>query len=264
MVKNEKGITLMALIITIIVMLILAGVSIKSGSDAVEQTRLKGFYSKLETIQKRVDEIATNNESYTDEGGNIVYLKEQGTAFADLDNTQKMKLENIIQNKNINADASKFRYFSVEDLKKFFELLDFEYDVFIDFDDRVVIAADGIEINGKTYYALETTTHLITQNTEKNVGTIKSLTYKITTYGENKYKIIVTPSNTIGDLDGTGKLKYKKTTTKYWETSTNLEMIVDELTQYNIQYEDVNHNKIEKKIKLEKDSGNNLIVTEID
>lgn len=263
MVKQERGITLVALIITIIVMVILAGVSIKSGSDSVGETRLKGFYSRLETIQRRVDEIATNNESYTDKNGNTVYLKEQGTAFADLDSTQKTKLENIIQNENINIDTSKFRYFSVEELKEFFELLDFEYDVFIDFDDRVVIAADGIEINGKNYYTLETTTYLVTQNTQKNVGTINALTYKATAYGENKYKIIVTPSNTIGDLAGSGKLKYKKTTTKYWETSTNLEMIVDELTQYNVQYEDVNQNKIEKKIKLEKDSNNNLIVTEI-
>ena len=68
---------------------------------------------------------------------------------------------------------------------------------------------------------------------------------------------------TIGDLSEGGKLKYKKTSTKYWETSTNLEMVVDELTQYNIQYEDMNKNKIEKIISLEMDSNNNLVVTEI-
>ena len=40
-------------------------------------------------------------------------------------------------------------------------------------------------------------------------------------------------------------------------------MVVDELTQYNIQYEDMNKNKIEKIISLEMDSNNNLVVTEI-
>lgn len=263
MVKQEHGITLVALIITIVVMLIIAGVSVKSGTDSIEKTRLKGFYSKLETIQKRVDEIATNNESYTDEDGNVVYLKEQGTAFASLDSTKQAKLDSINRSENLNVDITKFRYFTAKELENFFELLDFDYNVFIDFNNRIVIAEDGIEINGKTYYALETTTYLIKQNTEKNVGTINSLKYSATSYGDNKYRIIVTPSNTIGDLDGSGKLKYKKTSTKYWETSTNFEMIVDELTQYNILFEDTNGNKIEKTIKLEADSKNNLVVTEI-
>ena len=263
MVKQENGITLAMLVITIIVMLILAGVSMSYGSNALGGTKLKGFYSKLEIIQKRVDEIATNNESYTDENGNVIYLKEQGTAFADLDSIKKTKLQSIIQTEGISADENKFRYFSAEEVNEFFELIDFEYNVFVDFDDRVVIAANGININGKTYYTLKTTTHLISQNTQKNVGTINSLKYNVTTYGDDKYKIIITPSNTIGDLSEGGKLKYKKTSTKYWETSTNLEMVVDELTQYNIQYEDMNKNKIEKIISLEMDSNNNLVVTEI-
>ena len=61
---NEKGITLVALLITVIVMMIIVGISVDTGTESLDSTRLQGFYMQLETIQKRADDIATTNEGY--------------------------------------------------------------------------------------------------------------------------------------------------------------------------------------------------------
>lgn len=259
--KREKGITLVALIITIVVMLILASVSIKSGTESLNSTRLQGFYTQLEIVQKRVDDIATTNESYIDGDGNTVYLKNTGRALTD---AQITSLQNIITSENLGIETTNFRYFTVEDLEDILDLSEVEYNLFIDFNNRVIVAEDGIKIGDKTYYVLENATYFVEQNTNKNVGTIQSLIYTATQYGTGKCKVVVTPSNTVGDVGGSGYVKYKKTTTKYWEVSNNTEMILEISVEYNIVYVDANKNSIEKTIKVEVDSSaGEATVTEI-
>lgn len=264
--KREKGITLVALIITIVVMLILASVSVSIGTNSLDSMRLKGFYTQLEIIQKRVDDIATTNESYINSDGNTVYLKEQGVAYADLTDAQKTLLQSIINLENlVGADATKFRYFTKDDLEQYLDLSDMDYNVFIDFDNRIIIAEDGIKIGDKTYHALENATYFVHQNKEKNKGTIEALKYTVTLYGTDKYKVVIAPSNIVGDVGGTGYVKYKKTTTKYWEVADNTEIIIEADVEYNIVYVDANKNSIEKTIKVEVDSGTGVAtVTEIE
>lgn len=258
--RSEKGITLAILIITVIVMLILAGVSIEIGTNSLDSTRLQGFYTQLEIVQKRVDDIATTNESYVDSGGNIIYLKNTGKDLTDVQNTF---LQNIIQSENLDVDVTNFRYFTVEDLEGILQLSEIDYNLFIDFDNRIIIAEDGIKIGETTYHVLKNATYFVKQNTNKNIGTIQSLNYTATLYGTGKYKVVVTPNNTIGDVGGTGYVKYKKTTNKYWEVSDNTEMILETSVAYNIIYVDANKNSIEKTIKVELDSDGTATVTEI-
>ena len=92
--KNEKGITLVALIIIVAVLLIIASVSIYSGKEALDNVNLENFYMQLEIVQKRVDGIAATNESYTDSEGNKIEIKNQGK---ELNQSQKTKLINILE-----------------------------------------------------------------------------------------------------------------------------------------------------------------------
>lgn len=262
--KGQKGITLIALVITIVVLLIIASISITSGTESIDKTRLQGFYTQLEIVQKRVDDIATTNENYIDSEGNAIYLKEQGTDYENLGEDQQNTLKAIIQSEgtDLNLRVENFRYFTSEQLNSILDLSDVEYNVFIDFNNRVVIAENGITANGVTYHMLKNSIYYAEQNTNKNVGTIESLNYTIVKYGDN-YKITVIPSNSVGDLQIGGTLKYKKTTSKYWETSTNLEMIISQLADYNIIYEDINNNSISKTINVSVDENGKPIVTEI-
>lgn len=261
--KEEKGITLVALIITIVVLLILATVSIQSGTESLDSTRLQGFYTQLEIVQKRVDDIAETNENYVDSEGNIVYIKEQGVAYNNLTQEQQISLQGILNSENIDIAPSNFRYFTAQNLEDILDLMEMEYNVYIDFENRVIIAADGIVVGDKTYYVLKNTTYFVEEDTTKNTGTIVSLNYNVVAYSKDKYKVTVTPSNIIGDLDGTGFVKYKKTITKYWETSSNNEMVLESNVEYDIIYQDSNNNTIEKVIKVELDAEGTPAVTEV-
>lgn len=55
--KSEKGITLISLMITIIVMLIIAGVATYSGMESVNTAKRTAFISEMEMIQAKVNII---------------------------------------------------------------------------------------------------------------------------------------------------------------------------------------------------------------
>lgn len=255
--KKENGITLVALIVTVVVLLILTSVSIISGTESVDATRLQGFYMQLEIIQKRVDNIQTTNESYIINKDGVETVVELKNAGEELKNEQIAFLQNILDQREITiTTANNFRYFTIQNLEEQLDLDNIDYNVFIDFENRIIVAEDCVDIGGNKYYLLENQMYNIDQNTNKNTGTIEALEYLVTQYGENKYKVSITPSNTIGDLGETGYIKYKKASTKYWETSSSLELIVELDKEYNIIYIDNNNNSIEKKIKVQLDEEN--------
>ena len=56
--KNEKGITLVALIVTVIIMLILVGVTIHFSTDAVKKANLEDIKTNMMSIKTRAKIIA--------------------------------------------------------------------------------------------------------------------------------------------------------------------------------------------------------------
>jgi len=244
--RKEKGITLVSLILTLVVLIIIVAVSVSVGTNSLDSTRLKGFYMQLEIVQKRVDDISATNESYIDEKGNIVYLKEKGRPFNELMQEKRETLTNIIASKGgevLSEYISNFRYFTSEELEDLLGLSDIDYNMFIDFENRIIIAEQGIEINGVKYHMLESTAYFIKNNPNKNVGSI-DFSVSVSKYGSNKYKLTIIPSENIGDLQGTGVIKYKEITTNYWDTSKKMEIIVDEISKYyDIIYQDTKGNK---------------------
>ena len=51
---NEKGITLITLVITVIILLILASVGITSGKQTIDMAKYNQFKSELTTIQTKI------------------------------------------------------------------------------------------------------------------------------------------------------------------------------------------------------------------
>lgn len=256
--NNEKGITLVALLTTVAVMLIIVGVSIGTGTDSISSTRLKGFYSQLELIQKRVDDIASTNEGYYNSSQTYVDIKTQtGSA---LTSEQKTFLQGVLSAEGLSSiPVDEFKYYTKENLKEQLDLSEMDYNVFIHYNTRTIVSEKGVKSKGKTYYVLENSTYFVEQNTNKNQGTI-SLTYSIAKYGTSNYKIIVTPTK-IGDLNATGTLKYKEATSKYWETANGLEIVINKLAQYNVEYVDSNKNTVSQTITVSLDSDSNPVVT---
>ena len=70
--KEEKGITIIVLAITVIVMLIILGITISSGGDSLETAQLQSFVADCEIIQSKVDVISEKariNPEYLSEFG---------------------------------------------------------------------------------------------------------------------------------------------------------------------------------------------------
>jgi len=259
--SNNKGITLIALTITVVIMMIIVGISVNVGTDSLDSTRLQGFYTQLEIIQKRVDDIVTTNEGYytTNEQGTRIYVDIKSQGGSDVTSSQIAFLQGILAEEELtNIPASEFRYFTIADLEEQLDLSEIDSNVFIHFASRTIISEEGIKVKEKTYHILKNNMYFVDENITKNQGTLE-LTYDIKNYGSNSYKITVMP-NKIGDLNTHGILRYKKTTTKYWETASGLEIVINELTEYNIEYVDNNKNIVSEIITVELDENNLPIV----
>lgn len=259
--SNEKGITMVSLLVTVFVMLIIVAVAVDVGTDSVDNTRLKGFYTQLEIVQKRADDIASTNEGYyiTNSNGTQTYVDIKTQGGSAITSSQTTFLQGVLSAEGITIPASEFRYFTVANLEEQLDLSEVEHNVFIHFETRTIVSEKGVKANDNTYYILKNSIYFADQDTTKNEGTLE-LTYNIAKYGANNYKITVTPT-IVGDLIANGTLRYKKTTTKYWETANGLEIIISDLAEYNIEYVDSNKNTISEIITVTLDDNENPKVT---
>jgi len=62
--KSSKGITLTSLAITIVLTLILATIVIKTSIHSLKTMQLENFKSKIEEVQRKVDEISSSYDNY--------------------------------------------------------------------------------------------------------------------------------------------------------------------------------------------------------
>jgi Tfp pilus assembly major pilin PilA len=69
--EHQKGITLIGLVITIIIMLILTGVGIKIGYDAGEKTKIENIKLNMATLRTKAKIIADKN-SYDSDTNKLV------------------------------------------------------------------------------------------------------------------------------------------------------------------------------------------------
>lgn len=66
--KNEKGITLVIVIITVIVLAIIAGLIIANGTDTFKNSKVAKFETYMKMLQKKVDIILEEGTDYMNLG----------------------------------------------------------------------------------------------------------------------------------------------------------------------------------------------------
>lgn len=139
--KDNKGITLIALIITVLIMVILVSVTAYSGIDSVKQAKITKFVSQMKLIQEKVDEVVENNQ--TEGLGSNVTDSNQISII----NTAYTQNNEITQN-----TISKYKYFSKDALRTQLNIEDIDDEILINFETREVVSINGIKYNGKKYY----------------------------------------------------------------------------------------------------------------
>ena len=173
--KNERGITLLVLVLTVVIMMILVGTGIAYGTNSISEVRLQNFSYELQQIQGQVNALYEKmkmdpNTEYI----SVASIKDGNTLGADvrlqseaLATLYKVKTDiNYDKPYNQMTDSEKarhyanqyetiFRYFSAEDLEEIFNIKNSKRDVIINFKTREVISVDGVVCDEIEYHRLQ-------------------------------------------------------------------------------------------------------------
>lgn len=237
--KNQNGITLLSLAITIIVIIILAGVATYSGIESIDEIKKMAFITEMEIIQAKVNAIY---EERKDDESKVEYYDLIGQDISLLSTTQ---INTLLSGTSRNG----FRYFKLSDLEKL-DLENIDQEVLINYDTREVVSVNGIKINGIMYYKLKDIPNYTGYNVEYINTNIEAPTFSIEKMriGISAYKLtlkdIVYNSNVKG-----GTVKYKKRSETNWILNgSNTSFTITEPGLYDICFTD--------------NSGNSTIVQE--
>ena len=193
--KNDKGITLISLVSSIMLILILAAVTVVTSMSSYNQMKFEGAKSEIEQVEKLVDEIASDYQTYLDEkvGGTensyAEYFKYRyGNRTTDFSDKQLSSPANSEKAKTImskypelSTPGPNMFYFTQDDLNKYFDLKGIN-DVVVDFSTRIVYSVEGIkdpDDKNHLYYTSSEwggNTRVTHDETGKTVATISSVT----------------------------------------------------------------------------------------
>ena len=159
--RSEKGITLIKLCFVIVLIGILFAMCISALKSSFEATNLQKFVIKMELLQEKVNIIRREYKIWEEydpnESGNYYeYLKSFGFINADSkENKFTDEFNQIIKmfneseteywNKDVDSILANYYYFSPEDIKKYFEVSDFDTHIIINFYTGNIIAKDSVE-----------------------------------------------------------------------------------------------------------------------
>ena len=227
-IKETKGVTLIALVVTIVVLLILASIGINSGQDAINSAKFNEFKSELKIMQTKVNELNQSNETEI-----RPELTEQQKSIFNVETVYNIIFENKSDEEITNIKKG-FRYYSKDYINNKFNFDSITRDYFVNIEKRIVISCTGFEYKGKTYYMSEQFTDGL-YNVEYNNKNTQSGSYDINTIvEENRCKIEISNIQYEGYIND-WQVKYKLKDSSQWKTSNDLSFYVKEDGTYDIE-----------------------------
>ena len=244
--KDNKAITLIALVITIIIMLILASVTTYTGLNTYRISRINKFVAQMQLLQAKVDDLVNSKttEELKNMGLQSVTTQEQINAI-----TNAFKQDEITT-----ADTSKYKVFTSD---KILEILHVEYvenDIIVNFETREIVDVIGIEYEGVTYYTqykLPGGQTII--NGDNSIS--RDLSFNMETLIDGLNSTI--KINNISISNGT--LSYSETDSGTWQTVTNYtesskqyDVLISKSGNYTFKLQDNTNSKnyIEKTMEI--------------
>lgn len=203
--KQNHGITLVSLVITIIVLIIITGIAIFAGTSTIKSTKIAGFMTELELIQEKVNTIYEKRKLNKED---INYYSSLGQNISIIDSS---KLANLLNG----VSEEGYYYFSKEDLKKL-DLDNISQEVIINFETRDVASINGLLVEDKMCYRLTDFPSYRGQNVDyvnknTNAPTFDVEVTKLSNSWQIFIKNIVNPNQVYG-----GTLSYKLNSSEEW------------------------------------------------
>lgn len=205
--KDNKGITLVALIITIILMLILVSVTTYSGINSYKSAQVTKFVTQMQLLQAKVDDLV---DSKTIEELNSMNLKTPTTQ------EQKNAITAASASKEITTnDINSYKVFSKEDVLNILDVEDVQNDIMVNFETREIVNTVGIEYDGKTYYTQYKLPN--GQTIINNESILRDLDFTLDISMDGINSTVTVKGITVTN----GTLSYKEQNDNYSQTVTN-------------------------------------------
>lgn len=224
-VKNVNGITLIALLITVIIILILSSVAIYSGKSIISSSKLTKFTAEMKIMQMQVndlyDKYKNGDNAILELGEDLSSNEQENTAFS---------CAGII-------DTKDYRFFSQTTIESLnIEGVDGEF--LINVEKRSVVSYEGLNYDGEMYYTLEQLPKsLYNVEFQSNIGLpviTKINREKIT---NDKCRIEIAKIDyTDGNIEK-WQAKYRLIGEENWNTSEDLSFVVNKQGTYEIYIE---------------------------
>lgn len=145
-VLKEKGISLITLVITVIVLIIITSIGVYTGTDIIKKANLQNVNTNMMLIQAKAKTISEQAKFNKD---NSNY---KGTKLTDIDGNEK--IDKLVTD-NIIEDKEKYYLLSQTDLNEMgLEKISVDDGYIINYDTNEVIYVKGFEANNKSYYKL--------------------------------------------------------------------------------------------------------------
>lgn len=223
--KNNKGITLVSLLVTIIVLLILASIATYSGLNVINSSKLTIFTTELKIMQTKVNELYQEDSK-----------KQYGVEITGNFQTQANKvfteLKNDAQSGVISQDG--YRYWSKELLKEL-GVEGIERDFFVNLEKRSIVSYQGFRDGEKTYYTLSQVPNGL-YNVEYTEPIANKPIFDVNAeyIGIDKWRITISNIQYDGYINK-WQVKYQLEGEDSWNTSDDLSFVVNEGGNYKIQ-----------------------------
>lgn len=144
--KNNKGITLVSLVITIIILIIITSVTIYTGNNVIKQVTLQNVNTDMMLIKAKVKTIAEQAKFNKD---NSNY---KGTPLVQVFDNKKI---DKLVDEEIVEDITKYYLLSKSDLDSMgLEKIDIADGYLVNYENEEVIYVKGFKNGDKVYYKL--------------------------------------------------------------------------------------------------------------
>lgn len=260
-IKKSKGITLIALIITVIMLIILASITVYSGKSVIKSSKFTAFTAEMKIMQAQVNElyekykngetIQVGSETYT--GEQILNMRKDSTEENYSTNIENSALPSYTQAEKVFTTEESgvtnkegYLYFN----QKLIEDLNIEgvkEEFFVNIGKRSVISYCGFDDGEYKYYTIEQIPKSLYNVEYNDKNTEQPIIEKLEKeeVSDNKWRITVT----IGDYQGyinKWNIEYKLEESEDWNTSEDLSFIVNKNGKYLIK---VKNGTIESEIR---------------
>ena len=159
--KEQRAITLISLVITIVILLILATIGIGAGIETINSSKLTKFNTEMKIMQLKANEWYDEyNSAKSDEekqeiinrGESIVSGEGQSEVVKQANKVFSLEESGIVFN-DTDQIREDYRYYSNDKLKNL-GVDGVEQDFFVNIKNRTVVSYEGLSYKGETYYTI--------------------------------------------------------------------------------------------------------------